>query len=262
MVFFAVAAAALYGVYSMVASIETGREAATAARVIEETKKAAEIFLRELTGAGGPPEKERAAERERRMRLARAKQRSSKPEPGPLSDTPVIFLDFSSERLASMARLKSSPGAKASFEMVKTEGEPDAVSAVLSAAGIGRGAGSFASGLVELPEPVSAAGMEGMELIVKSEGLKSFSLSVMISRGKGTVGWSVNGLEPKNEWSRIVVPFVDLEMWFYNLAGEGYVFSEKWARPERIEAMNFYLRPHDLEDGESGVLWIRSAALR
>lgn len=256
----------LFGVYSFVASIETGRGMGAATRVIEETKKAAKMLLKELEGSGGLfsglSEKEKAMEREREARLARARQRASKPEPPPLSDTPVIFLDFSSERQASMTRLKSSPGAKAAFEIVKTEEEPVPVSARLSVAGLGGGGERFAAGLVEFPEPVSAAGMKGMELAVKSEGLESFSLSVMTSRGKGTVGWTVNGLDPKGEWSRITIPFTDFEMWFYNLAGKGYVFPEKWAYPEKIEAMNFYLRPHDLTDGKSGVLWIGSAALR
>ena len=263
-VFFILVALALYGVYSVVSrGVDTAFDEELVTQVVEEAKKVVEGVVREAERAGILNREARERKRESGIGVSKRKQRATRPSPGPLSDERLLVLDFAKPEQSSIIRLRTSRGVRASFRIDEEEGSASPGSARLSVEDMGsQRRERFATGLVDLPEPVAREGKTALELTLKGEGLKSFNVALYVARSGGAVGWSVSGVKIGEGWSVVTIPLVKFDLWFYNIGKKGYVYPDRWAYPEKIEAMGFFLRPENLADGRSGVLWIDSVALR
>ena len=218
---------------------------------------------------GKVKKREQAFIRDKAERLARSKQKASKPQAAKLAEKAERILDFSTAASKPRLILKTSPGVAASFAVegfeVRQGGKSRASSSAklsINDMGVGDSKKKFVTGVMELSVPVETKKMNALEIKVKAEGIKSFNVAIYVKQGKGMIGWSKTGLKVGEEFSNVTIPFADFDMWNYDIGKKGYTFPDKWAPPERIETLSFYLRPKNLADGKRGTLWIGAVALR
>lgn len=263
--FAAVIVAVLTAVYLFVAGFfaDGVKKESGLAGIFSDAREVVEEFVEEFKRIdilGQEQGKKEAREKRLLARLTKMKQRATKPKAGPLAEEPVIIEEFSSKEKVPALMLKTSRGAKASWS-VDTK-EP--VSARLSISNMGPEAvgDRFVTGIVEFPVPVKVGAMEALELNVKGRGVINIGITLYVSRGEGTAGWSLTGVVIGSEWATLDIPMVDFDHWLYNVEKSGYVYPPSWAKPEKVEAVGFFVKPQNLSDANTGALWIDSIALR
>ncbi|VAX19977.1 hypothetical protein MNBD_NITROSPINAE02-1374 [hydrothermal vent metagenome] len=203
---------------------------------------------------------------ERERRIAKAKEKMTRPGAGSLSERARVILDFSDLNNFPRLQVEKSKGAVVTFGVAPKEIDGKAGMAarlLIENIGASEERRQYGGGEIFLKAPVKVGGMRAIEVTVMGEGARGFGLGIFSDQENGWLRWDLGSIQFTDKgWATFTIPFVDFDLWRFDNKTQKYKAHKPWSDPVTIDRVQVYLVQRDLDNGRSATLWVDKVALR